>query len=191
MLGITRERLAQEPEITEMLRQAAGGLDAVLKAMRFSDDPSVKAFFNAYDQTSPDVKNALPWEALCIKHSINTEQFFGAVTIALQRHSANIVKVLITSHHPETMKARIRNAKTARGVKDRDAIDIALGLLPTPKGQTIINNVSTRDGAGSSRPEPEQIIDGSEVNMDYLFPTISDTRARLIERPRLASGSNE
>src|SRR5262249_36421226 len=153
-LEIDRIELAQAPRFQGMFREAKGGLKEVLRTMRFSRDPAVKAFLKVYDSIDPEIRGLLPWEVFALKAGVDIPHLVGAMILALREQGANLVKIIAITHHADTVKARIREAKKPEGVRDRNALDTALGLLPKPKGVTIINPViASAIGAGDEDGE--------------------------------------
>jgi len=66
-LKVKPEELEIAPQITPSLRQAKGGLRAVLSAMRMSaEDEVIAAFLQKYDSIPEGDRKTLPWEAVCI-----------------------------------------------------------------------------------------------------------------------------
>lgn len=185
-LGITDLQLRESPSISGLLRQARGGLAATLAAMRFSSNPSCIAFLEKYDATPDRDRKSLPWEAVALAADVDISALLGGAILAIQSHSANAVKIIALSHHPEITAKRIEFGKLAGGERDRTAIDTALRFLPSAKGSTIIFNApgskQEPDDDGDDAPEPV------ESDLDHLFPSLSKTqealvplRARLLE----------
>jgi hypothetical protein len=115
----------------------------------------------------------VPWEAWAIKCGLDIHGLLGSIMIAMRQASVNLVKVLAITGHPGTVKARIKNAMTPRGYKDRDSLDVALGLLPGQKGTTIIGKYF----AGTATPEEEKPPSRpDEPDVDQLFPDLAETQ---------------
>lgn len=137
-IGVPLEAVQLAPKFTDLLMMAKDGLPGVLQAMRFARTKYVKQFLKIYDNHPDRLKAILPWEAWCIKGKIPITPLMGEIIFALREHSVNAVKILAITHHPETVMTRIAMAKTPLGYRERQSLDIALGLLPTPRGPTII-----------------------------------------------------
>lgn len=156
----------------------------MLAAMRFSADPIIFRFLQVYDRGSPIDQACIPWEAWAIKAQLNIQELLGSILIAMRQQSVNVIKVLAITGHPATVKARIAAAKTAKGVRDRDSLDISMGFLPSPKGPTTFIG---KYFAGTQGPEPETGKEvpsparPDEVDVDDLFPDISETQGLLGE----------
>lgn len=177
-LGVDALELARAPEIGLMLAETEGGIDAVIKAARFSRDTGVVRFLEAYDDAAPEVRERAPIEAFAIKAKVDILQLLGAMMIAMRQCSVNLVKILAVSAHPETMKARIASAKIEgkEGVKDRDALDKAMRFLPAQKGPTIMFNMP--GGAMASVSMNEQ-GEEEEADPSVVFPGLVDTQKLL------------
>ena len=178
-LGVTETQLRDIPDISSLLKQGTGGLTATLAALRFSPMPSAVSFVDQYDATPSRDRDSLPWEALLIKAEVDVSSFLGAAILAIQSYSANAVKIIALSAHPDIIKARVERAKMLGGQSDATAIDQALGFLPTAKGSTfIINPVGGKKeiGPGDDDDGPE----APEGDMDHLFPDLIETQRTLI-----------
>lgn len=154
----------------------------MLDAMRFSADPTIVRFLQVYDKGSENDRACIPWEAWAIKAKLNILELLGSILIAMRQQSVNIIKVLAITGHPDTVRARIASAKTAKGVRDRDSLDISLGFLPSPKGPTTFIG---KYFAGTQGPEPEPGTPPpaparpDEVDVDDIFPDLSETQGLL------------
>ena len=114
-------------------------MKGVLNAMRFStQDEVIAAFLKKYDSIPEGDRQRVPWEAVAIAARLDIRQLTGSILFAMQAASASMVKVIALSSHPLITKARITYGQLPGGDKDRNAIDTALGFLPSPKGPTFI-----------------------------------------------------
>ena len=101
----------------------------------------------------------------------------------MRANSVNKIKVLAISHHPDTVKARIKAAKTPKGTKDRDSLDTSLGFLPSQKGSTFIGKyfVTTQGKdpeVDENQPTPAR---PDEMDVNDIFPDLSVTQKLLNE----------
>lgn len=190
-LGVDLQLLRSSPEITPMLKNAEGGLKAVLGAMRFSaDDPSIQSFLEKYDSIPSGDREKLSWEAIALAAGLDLRVFLGAAMLALQSQAVNMVKIIaMTSHHKIT-QARVKYGQLPSGEKDRTALDTAMGFLPSPKGPTFIGKAvfgsgkqtMGAQGTGSDDDDDDgPVVDGdSEVDLDELFPSSVDIQKKMI-----------
>ena len=101
---------------------------------------------------------------------MNVNQLIGAMFVACREHSVNIVKFKAVTNHPRVMDATIKHALLPGGVKDREAIHQAVGLLPRDKSQTnFIGRVIIQ------RNEDDE----EEADLNRIFPPISKIQKKL------------
>jgi len=182
-LGIDPVALAQAPPLTETLERAEGGIPAVMAALRFSADTSVQAFLRAYDEATDGDRRILPLEGFAMLAEVDIPQLLGDAIFALQRQSANIVKIIAVSNHPRTMQARVKAALKPDGVRDRNAMDTALGFLPQPKGATtFIGKLVNIDASTVDNTDPSLVnLNPDEIDTNEWFPNLEDTQKMLKE----------
>lgn len=187
-LGITPEQLAAAPRLTAMLKEdAKGGLKTVLSSMRFTpEDPDIGSFLEKYDSLPVGDRDNLPWEAIALAAGVNVRHLYGAIGISLREYSAHRVRTIITTNHPAIMKARVQYGLLAGGEKDRTAIDIISGALPSPKGPTFIGKAIFGAGQGESGKAsedeaPEEFGTYTDTgDYDNLFPNSELMQEKLI-----------
>lgn len=187
---------------------AKDGLPGVLEAMRYSRSDLIEQFLRIYDKQPDRLKAILPWEAWCIKGDIPIPQLLGEIILSLREHSVNAIKILAITHHPDSVQTRIHQSKTPMGYRERQALDVALGFLPTPRGPTFIERyygpgslpqaelpakpagaLPAGSGSTSEEPpvvtapvvvvEPEEPKDPEDIEIENLFPDASRT-ARIL-----------
>lgn len=180
-LGIDPIALAQAPPLTETLERAEGGIPAVIAALRFSGDASVQMFLRAYDEATDVDRKILPLEGFAMLAEVDIPQLLGDAIFALQRQSANIVKIIAVTNHPGTVQARVKAALKPGGYRDRNALDTALRFLPVSKGATVLISplvpidTNTVDNSDPVKLNPE------EVDTEDLFPNLEETQKLLTE----------
>lgn len=174
-LGVSEAQLLAAPDISSLLKKAKGGLKATLAAMRFSADDSVMAFLAAYDEVPERDRISVPWEAVALSVDVGLAALLGGAVLALQTHSANVVKIIAMSNHPSITSARVQFGQLPGGERDRTALDTGLGFLPTAKGNTFIFN---REKADAKDEEDEE--EGTGADLEHLFPNVSKVQDRLV-----------
>lgn len=187
-LKVSERDLRTAPDISSLLKLGQGGLKAALEAMRLSADLHVAAFVKKYDAIPERDRRYLCWEAIALAAGVEPSALLGGAILAIQAHSANAVKIIALSAHPEIMTKRIQFARRFAGERDRTAIQTGLGFLPTVKGSTFIINPLNKPEA----PEPEEGSDEErEADLNYIFPRLSETLEELLPARvrRLESGS--
>lgn len=186
-LGIKPEEVDAAPGVTPLLKLADGGLKAVLGAMRFSgQNDTLQKFLHKYDSIPSGDRERLPWEAILIAAEVDFDTFVGAATFAIANVSANKSKIIMASSHPKITEARVRYALLPSGEKDRNALDIMVGAMPSPKGVTFIGKAiygGASQTAAGDRDEDDTPQDATYVddgNLDNLFPPSDAMQERLI-----------
>ena len=200
-LKVKPEALQAAPPITQLIKTTVkGGLKVALEAMRFSmDDSEIKAFMKVYDKIPVGAIEGFPWEAIAIAAKVNPKHLIGAIQLAVQTHCWNRSRFIAVSNHPEITKARVKYGKMANGEKDRTALDIALGIMQSPKGPTFIGTQQVavfggRGGqktSGGGNTEEGKIIEGGgDEGFDDLFPSPNNIQEKLVPiRQRLLESS--
>jgi hypothetical protein len=174
-LKVDRHRLAREPQIMEIIDNAAmGGRQKVLIAMRLSTDPIVQEFLDHHDNLPPSYQKIVPWEAIALIAGVGVRQLLGGIILALRQHSTAGVKIAALSAHTEITKATIANAMVPgqEGFRDRQMVHQALGFLAPPKGQTINFNFDRAKADGVEEVEPE------DIDMNDMFPDLTTTQSK-------------
>ena len=163
------------------------------------EDTEIKAFMKVYDKMDTGGRDGVPWEAIAIAARVNPKHLIGAIQLAVQTHCWNRSRFIAVSNHPEITKARVKYGKMASGEKDRTALDIALGIMQSPKGPTFIGTqqVAVFGGRGKQASKDDDAEDGKIIEaqmsnsdgFDDLFPSPNDIQEKLVPiRQRLLEG---
>jgi len=105
--------------------------------------------------------------------------------------------IIAASNHPSIVKKRVEFGLLPSGEKDRNALDVMVGALPSAKGPTFIGKAIF--GAGDrgiskddeDEPETQQatVVFGVDDDLDQLFPPantmqekLTPIRQRLLEK---------
>ena len=193
-LGVDVLALRSAPEITPLLKNAEGGLKAVLGAMRFvGDDPTIQTFLEKYDSIPSGDREKLSWEAIALAAGLDLRVFLGSAMLALQSQAVNMVKIIAMTSHPKITRARVKYGLLPSGEKDRTALDTAMGFLPSPKGPTFIGKaIFGAGGGGQSGGGPpaevndddsddeDTFIDVENLNTEKFFPSSNTVQQKLI-----------
>ncbi len=188
-LGVDVLALRSAPEITPLLKNAQGGLKAVLGAMRFTvEDPSIAAFLEKYDSVPAGDRERVSWEAIALAAGVDLRVFLGSIMLALQSQAVNTVKIIAMTNHPKITAARVKYGLLPSGEKDRTALDTAMGFLPSPKGPTFIGKAVFGSNSKSSAPvipdeeedEDGGFVDADNVDIEKLFPSSNTMQQKLI-----------
>ena len=190
-LQVKAEELEKAPKITSLLKKAKGGLKATLAAMRFvQGDEVIAAFLSKYDSIPKGDRDHLPWEAIGLSAGLDLRALLGSAALAITNYCGNESRIIAVSNHPAITRARVKFGKTLVGAeKDRTALDMMVGALPSPKGPTFIGkaifgsgsaqNVPSGGGNDSDDDEPTAMF-GAEDDLDQLFPPANAMQEKLI-----------
>jgi hypothetical protein len=183
-LSVSPEALAAVPQITPLLKKAEGGLDQVIDAMRFAPDPLIAAFLQKYDSVPVGDREHLPIEAIALAAEVNVSHLLGSIMVCLQAHAVNTVKIIAMTSHPKITEARVLYGQLPYGEKDRTALDMAMGFLPSPKGPTFIGKAVFESGKGA---KTEAEGEDDDPDLEALFPTatVMQEKLALIRQKRL------
>jgi hypothetical protein len=194
-LKVKPEQLAKVPALSSMFKHAEGGLRSVLDAMRFCvHDEVIAAFLKKYDAMPETDRRCVPWEAIALSANLDGRTLCGAIMNAITLSFGNTSRILALTAHPSLMKKRIEFAKMPSGEKDRTAVDIMVGALPSPKGPTFIGKAVFGSSAEKSEESSESSeVFGSEDDLDDLFPSPSAMLEKLvpIRQKRLGDGDQQ
>jgi hypothetical protein len=171
-LKISAASLTAAPQITQLLRQADGGINQVMTAMRLSPDDVISAFLKKYDAIPSGDREALPLEAVALAAEIDISHLLGSIMIALERQAVNAVKIIAVTGHPKITQARVAYGQLPWGDKDRTALDTAMGFLPSPKGPTFI-------GKAVFGGKADDDDDDDDPDLDKLFPPANAMQEKL------------
>lgn len=192
--GWIAEALRKTPDITEIIKYNLGGRAGALRAMRFSNNPNIQEFLAVYDEIPEREIKRLSWEAIVIAAGLDATAFLGATLLAVQAVSANQSRLIMVSNHPDIVQKRVEYAKLPGGHRDRDAIDVALGALPQPKGGNtfIINplqqNDDEEDGDEAGGAAVPELDDKREDDLEHLFPDLKQTQLKVQPVLQLTAG---
>jgi hypothetical protein len=181
-LKVKPEQLASAPQITTMYKNAEGGLKTVLDAMRYANqDEVIAAFLKKYNAIPEGDRRNVPWEAVAIAAKLDVRTLSGAIMNAIALSSGNTSRLLALTAHPKMMRARILYGQLPGGDKDRTALDMMVGALPSPKGPTFIGKAVFAGGGGKTAEGTEEsdTFDG-EDDMDDLFPQPAAMQEKLV-----------
>lgn len=190
-LGLSQEQVNQAPQITPLLKNAKGGLKALLGAMRFAtDDEDISNFLEKYDSIPVGDLEHTSWEAIAISAGVNLRHLLGAVQLAAATYFGNTSKMIAVTSHPSITKARVKYGLLPSGEKDRNALDVMVGALPSAKGPTFIGKAvfggstsaqSTGPVAESDDDDEPEVVGTftPDDDIDDLFPPANGMQEKL------------
>lgn len=184
------EDLEKAPPISKLLKKAKGGLKAVLNAMRLvQGDEVIAAFLDKYDSIPKGDRDHLPWEAIGLSAGLDLRALLGSAALAITNYCGNESRIIAVSNHPAITRARVKFGKTLVGAeKDRTALDMMVGALPSPKGPMFIGKAIFGSGSAQNTPssssdsdddEPSTMF-GEDDDLDKLFPPANAMQEKLI-----------
>lgn len=174
---MTPEALKQASDITSVLKDIPKGRILAFKAMRFSSSPAIKIFLTRYDQIPECDRTYVPIEAVCIAADIEPTYLLGEIMLAMREHSVTQYKLHAIAGHPDIIKSRLKFAKREGGSRDRDAVDMIMGALPSKQqGTTFINKFFA---GKTDEPGEEEKPQTFEDDLDVIFPDVSLMQERV------------
>lgn len=136
-----------EPLVTPLFKAVEGGILHVFDALRAHDDEDARAFLATYDQCSATDQKYLPLEYVAYAAGIGSLRLAEVAQTAIFLYDGMKTKLLLASGLPAIVAQSIKQAKSPRGIHDREMMLKAGGVLPVPKGAQIhIQNL--QQGAG-------------------------------------------
>jgi hypothetical protein len=190
-IRVSEQQLKASPQITPLLKQAEGGLDQVIMALRFSPDALAVTFLEKYDSVPTGDREYLSIEAIALAAQIDITHLLGSIMVSLQQQAVNATRIIAMTNHPRITQARVEYGMLPLGERDRTALDTAVGFLPSPKGPTFIGKAIFGSGKGQRDDDEDdnvEEIDGPDL--DKLFPPANNMQNKLtaIRQRLLPSG---
>jgi hypothetical protein len=182
--------LEKAPPLHNLLKETIkGGLKTAITAMRFAaDDEVIADFLSKYDSIPVGDRAYLPWEAIGISAGVDLKHLLGSVQLAVVNYCGNKSKMIAVTNHPAIVKARVGFGKELVGAeRDRTALDMMVGALPSPKGPTFIGKAifgSGNKGQDDDDDGPKQVtatpVFDADSDLDQLFPPCNAMQERLV-----------
>jgi len=160
--------------------------------MRLSaQDEVIAAFLRKYDAIPEGDRATLPWEAIAIAADVNVSHLLGSAMIALSVYSANASRIIAVTNHPRITQKRVEYGLLPSGEKDRNALDIMVGAMPSAKGPTFIGKAffggggadggitKDKDDESGETAEPTAVF-GVDDDLDNLFPPANTMQEKLV-----------
>lgn len=180
--------LAKAPPVEELIGKGIGKPE-LYRALRFSDADVIKKFLDTYDSLPLDDRDRVPLEAIMLKSGVEVATFLGEVIMTLREYSANKVKILGITHHPEVMEKTLEYAVLPNGIRDREHVHTMLGALQPKQGVSIFQKfvgAQPQMPVGVTPPAPVEM----ESDANYVFPDASSVQEKLgaVRQKMLESG---
>jgi len=190
LLGITAAQVDSEARIQPLLKRAGLNTEGVVEIL--SADPSEEAqkFVAMYRKVPRDDRTRISVEAFAIAAGMTTRRLWEVLCGAAMQQGRDTVALMVSVAQPDVVARTIKQAKTVKGLYDREHLFKAVGFLPVNKGQQIFIN---------SRPVDEKEVEddtdgtGSLPTMDQFLldvqQVISPTRALPTSTAKEVAGS--
>ena len=133
-----------EPIITPMLNSVDGGIDHCVTALRAHDDDDARLFLGVLDRCTVQDRKVLTVEELAHAAGVGSLRLAEVLQTALFLYGNMQTQMMMAAGLPKIVAVSIKQAKTAKGLADREWMLKAGKILPIPKGAQIAiqNNVS-------------------------------------------------
>lgn len=156
-------------------------MDQVLTAMRFFPDAVISTFLDKYDAVPVGDREHLPIEAIALAANVDIPHLLGSIMVALQQQAVNATKIIAMTSHPKITQARVDYGLLPFGERDRNALDVAVGFLPSPKGPTFIGKAIFGSGKNRGDDDDDDGGDGGGdgPDLDKLFPPANAMQQKL------------
>jgi hypothetical protein len=136
--------LQGQPTVTEGLKQAPGGLIAVLNALRAFDNPDAQAFVALHDSITPTDRKFLSLEEIAVAADVGSSRLLGVAVEALRAYGQSISQVILWAGMPKIVKRAVRNAAQEKYAADREMVFKAAAFVPVPKGSNVAVQVNNQ-----------------------------------------------
>ena len=151
-----------QPTITPLLKNADGGIETILEALRAYDDDDARDFMALYDGLTPTDRQFVSLEEIAAASGIGSLRLGEIAQSAMFVAGKLKENLIFWSNAAEIVKTSVANAKTKRGVADREWALKKMGYIPLPKGTQI--NVPVQVNVNEKKPE--QIAQAEVVYLD-------------------------
>lgn len=131
-----------------------------LARMMSGDNEKLASVCKAWDNLTALQQKKTTLDDLCALVNLPIPEFIGVVAPEAFRYGINMAKMFVGMAQPNLVKKSIEVALTPEGVKDREMLFKATGLVPTSKGINIVNSQTNQANGGSGMPDfSEEVID--------------------------------
>jgi hypothetical protein len=126
-----------EPRITPMLNSVDGGIAHCVEALRAHDEDDARLFLGVWDRCSATDRKYLKVEEIAHAAGVGALRLAEVVQTALFLYGNMQTQMMLAAGLPQIVSRSIRQAKTAKGLADREWMLKAGKILPIPKGAQI------------------------------------------------------
>lgn len=155
-----------QPHITTGLKEAPGGIDAVINALRAFDNPDAQSFIALYDSFGKVDHDWLSLEEFAVASDIGSSRLLGLAVEALAAYGRSVSQVILWAGMPTLVKRATERALTKNGIEDTNMLFKAASFIPTPRGPSFAVQVNNQlpEPKEESRPwDPEAQLRGIQA----------------------------
>lgn len=143
----------QEPRITPMLKSVDGGIEHCVQALRAHDDDDARLFVGVWDRCTAQDRKHLTVEELAHAAGVGSLRLAEVCQTALFLYGNMQTQMMLAAGLPQIVRTSIQQAKTKRGLADREWMLKAGKILPIPKGAQIAIQNNLLEPRESEQPE--------------------------------------
>ncbi len=136
--------LQGQPQVTNGLKEAVGGLDAVLNALRAFDNHDAQAFMAFHDGLLKTDRQYLTLEEIAVAADLGSSRLLGLSVEALRAYGQSVSQVILWAAMPSLVKQSVKRAHAPLGGNDVDRLFKAASFVPTPKGPSFALQVNNQ-----------------------------------------------
>jgi hypothetical protein len=136
--GVTSEQLADQPQVTPLLRQNGVKPARLVEVLRCDTESESLAFIKFWDSLPNGDRRDIGLEMAALAAQITPRRLWELYHGATLMQAKESVAVMMAEALPAIMKRALSRAKTVKGDRDRERIMKAARILPTPKGSTTV-----------------------------------------------------
>jgi hypothetical protein len=136
--GVTVEQLADQPQVTPLLRQNGIKPSRLVEVLRCDTEPESLAFVQFWDGLTAGARSAIGLEVAALAAQLTPRRLWELYHGATLMQAKESVAVMMAEALPAIMRRALSRAKTVKGDRDRERIMKAARILPTPKGSTTV-----------------------------------------------------
>ncbi len=146
------------PRIESKLKVLKGGVDQAIEALRTSEEPDAAKFLAFYDSLTEREKIDLKIEEVSVAADVPTRKLYGMISASLLEFEEDSRNLLIGLGMSKIVTKSMQMALRNDGVKDRENLLKAVGVIPLPKGVQVAvqRNNYVQNNVALPAPQPEQ-----------------------------------
>ena len=189
--------LQGQPVVTEGLKEAYGGIKAVITALRAFDNPEAQAFITLYDSISATDRLYLSLEEIAVAADVGSSRLLGVSVEALKAYGQSVSQVILWAGMPKIVKKSVELAGEGLAYHSEMMMKAA-AFVPVPKSSSVAvqvnNQLPVPEREETVRPwDPERHLQGIQaawgetrslppsVEHEPLSPTLESMQERTTD----------